>query len=124
MGFDDGFEKEVDCQLKRALQEIGLIEPWASHQEGEWVFTHPAYPVSCCGASPLDVKKRYPLFLREFIWYKLKESRFNPTDGNRRETQNGEGLKKAVTLPKDIAEWLEADPYTHIERIRCLMRMT
>jgi hypothetical protein len=71
--------------------------------------------VSCCGHSFADLNKRYPLFLREFIWYKLKES-----DG----LQDGhQELKKSMWLPWDIAEWLESDPYTRLEQIRHLMRM-
>ncbi len=124
---EEGFERLVDRHLKVAIEEIGPIQPWFMEKSQEWFFDHPAYPVSCSGNSKIDVTKRYPLYLREFIWYKLKESYPDfPEENISGSLGNPEehfdlGLKKQIHLPEDIADWLESDP-CHLQDIRRLMR--
>ena len=65
-------KKEIDKHLKIALGEIGEIKPHFDKRFNAWIFRHRLYPdVIYAGNSPKDVIKNYPLYLREFIKYRL-----------------------------------------------------
>lgn len=66
--------KEIKEHLAIALKEVGKITPWFDKEVNAWVFSHKAYPVEYAGESPEEVKKNYPLYLKEFIKEKLNNN--------------------------------------------------
>jgi len=111
-------KKEIDQQLKMALEEIGEIKPWFDKKFGAWIFEHPAYPVGYSGDSQIDVTKNYPLYLKEFIKERLNdnldplvEKKTKGRGGSREGAGRPKGSKgtptKQIRLPVDIANWLK-----------------
>lgn len=64
-------KNEIEKELKMALKEIGIIEPWYDEEYDSWVFEHPDYPVGYSGNSSNEVIKNYPHHLKEFIKERL-----------------------------------------------------
>lgn len=111
-------KKEIDEQLKLALNEIGAIKPWFDKEFKTWVFHHVLYPVEYSGDSKKEVLNNYPLYLREFIKHRLQnklapimESKTKGHGGKRagsgRPKKSEEDRKVRIYLPKDIAFWLQ-----------------
>ena len=67
-------KKEIEEQVKIALEEIGEIKPWFDKNFNAWIFEHPAYPIGCEGNSSKEVIKKYPLYLRDFIIERLNDN--------------------------------------------------
>lgn len=125
------FEKELDRELKLALEGIGPIKPWLDDETGEWTFEHPLYPESCSGATKQEVVRKYPLYLRQFIEHRMKkqlapwvEAKTQGRGGYRVGAGRPKGTVKNPTrvmrLPVDIAIWLQEDP-AHIQHVRKIM---
>lgn len=121
--------KEVEKELKIALNEIGTISPWFDEKFGEWIFSHKLYPVECAGATSREVEQKFPLYLKEFITHRLCD---NVSDVTEKATKGkggarvGSGRPKGTTkepkirvyLPVDMAKWVTA----HTELVRQLMQ--
>ena len=91
-------KKEVEKHLKIALKEIGKIRPRFSKSYDAWIFRHPLYPdVECAGDSPEEVKKNYPLYLREFIKQRLNQNISNIAE---KKTKGRGGRRKGAGRPK------------------------
>lgn len=114
-------KKEIDNHLKIALKEVGKIEPWFEKKFKTWVFSHPSYPVEYAGASAEEVINNYPLYLREFIKYRLKErlslieekktkGRGGKREGSGRPKGTKKEIKERIYLPKDVADWMKEEP--------------
>jgi hypothetical protein len=112
-------KKEINKHLKIALKEIGEIKPWFDKEVDAWVFKNKAYPVEYGGESKEEVVQNYPKYLREFIRQRLNdnlaasvEKRTKGRGGKREGSGRPKGSKKEptkrVTLPKDVAEWMES----------------
>jgi len=112
-------KKEIDEQVKIALEEIGEIKPWFDKNFNAWIFEHPAYPIGCEGNSSGEVINKYPLYLRDFIIERLHgnlapfvEKATKGHGGKRlkagRPAGTGKEQTKQVRLPIDIAEWIKA----------------
>ena len=111
--------KEIKKHLGIALAEIGEIKPVFSKKSNAWTFKHKNYPdVEYIGDSPEEVIKKYPLYLREFIRHRLDDNiwesvekktrgRGGKREGAGRPKGTKKGPTKRVSLPTDIAEWLE-----------------
>lgn len=111
--------KEIKKHLKIALKEIGVIKPRFNKKFDAWVFSHKNYPdVEYVGSSPEEVVKNYPLYLREFIKHRLDnniwesvEKKTKGRGGKREGAGRPKGTKKQptrrVSLPADIADWIE-----------------
>ncbi len=112
-------KKEIQKHLKVALKEIGEIKPWLDKEVSAWVFSHKNYPdVEYAGESIEEVVENYPLYLQDFIEERLNnnlaphiEKAAKGHGGKRNGAGRPKGTKKPVTrrvsLPKDIADWLE-----------------
>lgn len=111
-------KKEIDKHLKIALNEIGDIKPWFDKDVDAWVFEHPNYPVGYAGKTPIEVIKKYPQHLRQFVLERLNanldpliEKRTRGHGGARSGAGRPQGSTKEPTqqirLPKDIARWLK-----------------
>jgi hypothetical protein len=111
-------KKEINEQLKIALNEVGTIEPWYDKAMQAWIFEHPAYPVGYSGDSREEVIKNYPLHLKEFIKERLKgnlapfiEKQTKGKGGLRAGAGRPKGSKgiptKQIRIPVDIADWLK-----------------
>ena len=123
-------EKEIEQHLKIALDEIGEIQPWYSKEFRAWIFSHNLYPVEYAGDTEEEVIKNYPLYLKEFIKHRLRES-LSPLMEKKTKGHGGKrfhagrpiGSKKEekvrIYVPKDIASWLK-HPQT-IPHIRSLI---
>lgn len=114
-------EKEIDEHMKTALKEIGKIKPWFDEKYNAWVFSHHKYPVEYAGDSKEDVISNYPLYLREFIKYRLKgklslveEKKTKGHGGLRVGAGRRKGTKKEkkrrIYVPKDVADWIQKNP--------------
>ncbi len=111
--------KEIKAHLRIALKEIGAIKPRFNKKFNAWVFSHKNYPdVEYVGNSPEEVIKNYPLYLREFIKHRLDhniwesvEKKTKGRGGKREGAGRPKGTKKSptrrVSLPVDIADWIE-----------------
>lgn len=122
--------KEVKEHLDLALKEIGEIKPWFDSDVNEWIFSHPKYPVEYGGQTAKNVMNNYPKYLREFIKHRLNHN-LNPLTEKKAKGHGGkrEGAgrtkgsvkepSKRVTLPLDIAIWIE-DPAA-IQKVRKMM---
>lgn len=123
-------EKELEQHLKRALDEIGDIQPWFSKKFEAWIFSHHLYPVEYAGGTQEDVVKNYPLYLKEFIKHRLQD-RLSPLMEKKTKGHGGRRVgagrpqgsvkeeKVRIYVPKDIASWLRY-PET-IDHIRSLI---
>ena len=111
-------KKEIDGNLKIALEEIGEIKPWFDKDVNAYVFEHPSYPVEYAGETKEEVVKGYPKYLCEFIRHRLNkklhplmEKETKGRGGKRLGAGRPKGKKKSPTkvvrLPKDIANWIE-----------------
>lgn len=111
--------KEINDHLKIALKEIGKIEPWFDERFNVWIFSHKKYPdVEYAGNTKKEVIENYPKYLKEFIKYRL-DDKIDPLvekktkghggkrEGAGRPVGTKKGPTKRVTLPKDVAEWIE-----------------
>ncbi len=125
------FEKLVDEQLKVALAEVGPVKPQFDEEYHRWIFEHPLYPVEYDGDTKQEVIKGYPLHLREFIWHRLygdlapeEEARTSGRGGKREGAGRPKGTTKeptrVVSLPVDIANWLQSNS-AHLLKVRKLM---
>ena len=111
--------KEIKAHLNIALKEIGEIKPRFNKKFNAWVFSHKKYPdVEYIGDSPEEVIKKYPKYLREFIKHRLDgniwESVNKKTEGRggkREGAGRPKGTKKSptrrISLPEDVADWIE-----------------
>lgn len=111
--------KEIKKHLNIALEEIGEIRPRFSKKFHAWVFSHKNYPdIEYVGDSSEEVIKNYPLYLREFIKHRLDNNIWGSVEkktkgrGGRREgSGRPKGTKKPptrrVSLPTDVADWIE-----------------
>ncbi len=111
--------EEIRKHLKIALKEIGTIKPWLDEDFHVWIFSHKNYPdVECAGDSPEEVIKNYPKYLREFIKHRLNgniwksvEKKTKGRGGKREGAGRPKGTKKPptrrISLPNDIADWIE-----------------
>lgn len=111
-------DKEINEQLKNALDEVGKIQPWYNKDFKTWVFFHELYPVEYSGDTKEEVIKNYPLYLREFIKHRLQdklssimEKKTKGHGGKRtgagRPKKIEEEKKVRIYLPKDIAFWIK-----------------
>ncbi len=124
--------KEIKKHLEIALAEIGEIKPIFVKKYNTWKFRHKNYPdVEYIGTSQKEVVKNYPLYFREFIKHRLDgriwesvEKRTKGHGGKREGAGRPKGTKKdptkRITLPKDIAEWIEHTP-SSIPQVRQLI---
>lgn len=111
--------EEIRKHLKVALGEVGEIKPKFNKKFNAWVFRHKKYPdVEYVGNSPEEVIKNYPKYLREFIKHRLDnniwesvEKKTTGRGGKREGAGRPKGTKKPptrrVSLPSDIADWIE-----------------
>jgi hypothetical protein len=111
--------KEIKKHLDLALKEIGSIKPVFNKKFNLWEFCHKKYPdVEYFGDSEEEVIKNYPKYLREFIKHRLDENIWESVEkkttgrgGKREGSGRPKGTKKTptrrVSLPLDIADWLE-----------------
>jgi hypothetical protein len=110
-------KKEIDQHLKKALKEIGEITPFFDKEVGEWIFSHPLYPVEYGGESKEDVVENYPKYLREFIKHRLDdrldslvEKKTKGRGGKRPGAGRPRGTKKSSTkvvrLNTSVANWI------------------
>ena len=128
-------KKEIETHLKKALKEVGEIEPWFDKAVNCWVFEHALYPVTCGEDTKEEVIAKYPLYLHEFILHRL-ENRLDPyveeaTKG-RGGTRPGTGrpkkekklITKTIRLSMDLypaALWLRQHPEA-LPEIQKIMR--
>lgn len=66
-------ENELKNHVKLALDEVGEIKPWYDKDFKTWVFYINLYPVEYSGDTKEEVIKNYPLYLKEFIKYRLQD---------------------------------------------------
>ena len=123
--------KEINEHLKIALAEVGVIKPWFDKNFDVWVFNHKKYPdVDCAENTEKKVIENYPKYLKEFIKHRLDnnidarvEKATKGHGGKRDGAGRTKGTKKSptkrVTLPKDIADWIESP--NAISKVRALM---
>ena len=89
--------KEIEKELEIALREVGKIVPWFDKRFKTWVFSHSLYPVECSGDSSEDVIKKYPLYLKEFIKYRLQN---NLCDLMEKKTKGRGGYRPGAGQPE------------------------
>lgn len=111
-------KKEIKQHLKKALEDVGKVEPWFDENVNSWVFEHSSYPVGCGGDSKEEVIEKYPLYLEEFISERLNDN-VSPSVEKRTKGKGGkrEGAGRPVSpnkeqkvrvyLPVDIADLLK-----------------
>ena len=123
-------KQEIEKELKIALEEVGEIVPYFDKEVGEWVFSHPLYPVECGGATKREVVRKYPFYLKDFIEERLAN---NLSEYTEKKTKGRGGFRpgagrpkgtikeptKRVSLPKDIVLWISDK--SHWNMIRKLM---
>ncbi len=128
-------EKEIIKNLHIALEEIGEIKPWYDQEVNCWVFEHPNYPVSCGEETPEEVIAKYPLYLKEFIFYRLAnrldpfvekatKGRGGAHSGVVRPKKEQKTITKTVRLPENLygaAVWLRQHPEA-LPEIKKLMK--
>lgn len=112
-------KKEIEKHLAIALKEIGEIKPWLDKSFNAWIFSHKNYPdVEYAGESPEEVIENYSLYLRDFIEERLNDNlaphiekatkgHGGKRDGAGRPKGTKKGLTRRVSLPADVAAWLE-----------------
>lgn len=121
-------KKIVDEHLKKALKEIGDIKPFFDREVGEWIFSHPLYPIEYGGESKEEVIENYPKYLREFIKHRLDnhldpilEKKTKGRGGRRPGAGRPKGIKKCPTrvirLALPIANWIS----THESEINAII---
>ncbi len=123
--------KELAAHLALALEEIGEIKPWYDRRFKAWVFSHELYKnVEYAGTSKQEVIERYPLYLKEFIYHRLKGTLSSVSERGTRGKGGyrvGAGRpkgsiveeKRRIYLPVDLADWLSE--YSHLEMVRQIM---
>jgi len=125
-------QKELEKHLKLALSEIGPIEPWWSDEDGMYVFEHDSYP-RVMHADP-DIEETKAGYLRAITGFiedrlngMISESAERVTKGrggHRPGSGRPKGTKKPktkrVTLPLEVADWLEEDD--HLSQVKQLMQ--
>ncbi len=123
--------KEIKKHLKIALGEIGEIKPWFDKDFNVWIFSHKNYPdVEYAGESEEEVIQNYPLYLRDFIEERLNENLAPHIEkatkghgGKRTGAGRPKGTKKTptrrVSLPTDVADWIERP--TSIPQVRAMI---
>ncbi len=111
--------KEIKEHLKIALKEVGKIKPRFVKKFNTWIFKHKKYPdVECSGDSQDEVIRNYPKYLREFITHRLNDNIWESVEkkttgrgGKREGAGRPHGTKKPptrrISLPVDIADWIE-----------------
>ena len=110
--------KTIKEHLKIALKEIGEIKPWFDKEVDAWVFSHPLYPVEYAGDSKQEVIKNYPLYLKDFIEERLNDNlsplvakKTKGRGGKRKGAGRPRGTKKEptkrISLPRDVADWID-----------------
>ena len=110
-------KKERDQHLKKVLKEISEITPFFDKDVGEWIFSHPLYPVEYGGESKEEVIENYPKYLREFIKHRLDdrldslvEKETKGRGGKRPGAGRSRGTKKSFTkvvrLNRSVANWI------------------
>ncbi len=111
--------KEIQTHLAIALAEVGEIKPRFNKKFNVWVFSHKNYPdVEYAGDSPEEVVKNYPKYLREFIKHRLDNNIWESVEkktvgrgGKREGAGRPKGTKKPptrrISLPADVADWIE-----------------
>ena len=100
---------EVEKELKIALSEIGVIEPWYDSEVEAWLFSHPLYPVEYAGSSAKEVVKKYPLYLKEFIKHRLQDN-LDPLV--EKATKGRGGCRPGAGRPRgskkvELVEWIQ-----------------
>lgn len=128
-------KKVIDAHLKKALKEIGSIDPFFDKEVGEWIFSHPLYPVEYGGETKEEVIANYPKYLREFIKHRLND-RLDPMVEKKTKGRGGKrpgagrprGTRKSPTkvirLAAPIANWIsthEHDLYSIISGEKILV---
>lgn len=120
-------EKHLETQ--KALQEIGVIEPWFSEEDGLYVFEHPAYPAVVYGHKNKEKAiQGYKKALEEFIEDRLSgnvadfveamtSGRGGKRDGAGRPVGTKKAAKKRIYLETDVADWLNSNPQ-NVEAVR------
>jgi hypothetical protein len=114
-------KKEIEENLRMALEEIGEIKPLFSKKYGTWIFEHPLYPIGCEGNSAEEVIQKYPLYIEEFIKERLNSNlaefvekktkgRGGRREGAGRPIDSKKELKMRIYLPSDIALWIKNHP--------------
>jgi hypothetical protein len=114
-------KKEIEENLKIALDEIGEIKPVYNKKYGAWIFEHPSYPVGCEADSAEEVIKKYPLYLKEFIKERLNDNlaafiekktigRGGKREGAGRPLGTKKETKMRIYLPVDVARWIKTHP--------------
>lgn len=112
-------EKKIGDHLQIALKEVGQIKPWYDPEVSCWVFEHPNYPVTCGEETAAEVIAKYPLYLKEFIHYRLMD-RLDPFVEAETKGKAGKRLdtsqktpSRSLRLPEpiaDVAVWLRHHP--------------
>jgi len=111
-------KSQIKTELKKALDEIGKIEPRFNKKYKAWIFSSPLYPVECEGQTSEEVIKKYPKYLEVFIEHRLKD-KLDPL--NEKKTKGKGGLRagagrpkgtkkeptKQIRVPLDIATWIK-----------------
>jgi hypothetical protein len=124
--------KEIEKELKIALDEIGQITPWFDKEVNEWVFSHELYPVEYGGATLEEVIEKYPFYLKEFIKERLignlsprieikTKGKGGYRPGSGRPKGSTKEQKERIYLPVDIAEWFKKYPLAYHD-VRQLMQ--
>ncbi|MEB3245994.1 MAG: hypothetical protein VKJ06_08440 [Vampirovibrionales bacterium] len=118
------FSADVLTELKKALQEIGPINPWFDEAVSAWVFEHPAYPESASGNTPEATIEAYQQVLAQWLQQRMAgrlapyvEAKATGTAG-RGGARPGAGrprgthkiLTRTVRVPAELAHWLQAKP--------------
>ena len=121
----------LDAEYRKALAEVGEINPWWSDEDEMYVFSHPAYPaVDYLDPDPERVIRRYQEVMKEFIRNRMAGNladvveRITPGRGGARPGSGrprNEIATVTIRIPEDIASWLKANPEKHFAAIRKLM---
>lgn len=104
-------KKEIEKELKIALKEVGKIKPVFDEEVGEWVFSFSKYPVECGGEKKEDVKKAYPLYLKEFIEERMMGN-LNPQ--TEKKTSGRGGYRPRAGRPKGTKKEEEKRVYVPV----------
>lgn len=124
-------EAEIEKHYRMALAEIGDITPAFDEETGVWVFQHPLYNMEGHGDTPESCIDTYKRWLKEFIAFRLQgrlapqvEARTTGRGGYRVGAGRPKGSRKdptlRISLPADIATWLQQD-LSHQDQVRRLM---
>jgi hypothetical protein len=94
---------------------------WFDKEVGEWIFSHPSYPVEYGGETPEEVTENFPKYLAEFIKHRLNDN-LNPLTevrtgghggkriGASRPKGSSKEAKTRISLPEDLANWFKENP--------------